>query len=1557
MRFDFVSYLFLKPVPAFSGAAFERRIIMRSGRSEATTLSGLTRSAVYTQGSLPVLRQKHYGGKATLGFVAESLWDSSAQAQEALIDSSPRGVYPARVDRLETPHVVSYNVRCRGSSMMLWLAAFCLLTAAFTGICQSLSFNTVAGYSGHGSTNGSAGAVRFNNPWGVAVDSSGNVYVADTDNHCVRKLSGVTWTTLAGQPGTNGSANGTGASASFNQPQGVAVDGVGNVYVADTGNHTIRKITAGGVVTTLAGLAGSSGTTDATGGSARFYEPEGIAVNSAGTTIYVADTWNHTIRLVNAAGTVSTFAGTAGIPGTNNATGTSASFNTPQGVALDSVGNVYVADTGNDLVRKITTAGAVSTLAGVVGVAGTNNGTGTAASFWGPASLGVDSANNVYVADLHNNAIRKITSAAVVTTFAGSMGTIGFLDGTLVSSRFWLPGGIASDGSGNLYIADTGNGTLRKYTVAGSVTTIGGSSSIGSADVPASPTAKFFWPSGIAIDNSGNSYVVDSANGTIRTVSSNGLSATFTGVAGSFGGSDGLLSNARFYGPAGAALDTSGNLYVSDSANHTIRKIASGSVSTFAGTSGSSGISDGTTGAARFNYPRGLKADTSGNIYVADSQNHTIRKLTSAGVVTTFAGVAGIAGDIDGTSAGTGTNVARFDTPCGIAVDNSGNVFVADTENHTIRKITSGGVVSTLSGMAGVYGAADGTNTDARFNLPTDLAWDFNGNLYVLDSGNHAVRLVKPSGTNWVVTTVAGTPGLFGANDGTGPSASFWFPGALAINNVGSFVMADTANNEIRATGPTFNQPPSVVQQPQDQTANQGQNAIFNVLANGSPTLVYQWQLYSTNIPGATGSSYTRTNCQAVDAGPYSVFITNNLGTMLSSNAMLTVMVPPTITSQPQGTNVDQGTTANFSVAASGTLPFAYQWLFNGTNISGASADSYSVTNAQPADAGNYSVIVSNSAGSVTSMVATLAVNLVATAPMVTGQPPNRTVAQGSNATFTVTATGSTPLAYQWNFSGTEIPAATGASYTRVAAQPGDAGAYQVVVTNQYGAATSSVATLSVVLPPVISLQPSNQLAAVSNSAMFAVGLSQGDSPAYQWYRNGATVAGGTQATLIFSSITWSNAGAYKVVVTNLAGNVTSVVANLTAEQAAFTFVEDFESYAPGGLDKNTVGSANTAASNPWWAVSTTTPDGWLTNSGPGVNPHSGAKMIGATNTVRQDYLNLVYRFNAGQLYYGNFMLEWWFYDSYGANSSGATNMQDYIALCQNAPLPTNSDTSGGSFTTFNQRLSLGTFNSAGYNYSNYQARVIGGSGGTFGSGNSWYNTSTVRSIGWHHARIIMGIPNFTNAAPVSMFIDDMLTPAVTSPTAGTNGFNLIEMNHQFSKLGYLFYYDDLTFRADNDPWIIEQPVSQTVNAGQAVSFNTVAVGTAYQWQLNGTNIPGATTSSYNVAAAGSTNAGTYACLISGANGVLPTTPAILSLIAPAQPGHFDSQQLLGDGSIQLFMSGTPYTNYTLEFTPDLGAISWNPLTNLSGTNGLFQFNDFSSTSNSQRFYRLRVAP
>jgi len=765
-----------------------------------------------------------------------------------------------------------------------------LLLCAFSSPAQSLTFSTLAGSPGSGSADGTGPAARFANPWGVASDTAGNLYVADTDNHTIRKITpaGVV-STLAGSPGASGTNDGTGSSARFFQPQGVGVDGAGYVYVADTGNYTIRRITPSGVVTTVAGSPGKSGNADGFGSNARFYEPEGIVVRSNGTLMFVADTWNHTVRQVDGAGTVTTLAGSAGNAGSADGTGTSAQFNQPQGIALDNSGNIYIGDTGNHTIRKVTLLAFVTTLAGSAGNYGSTDATGTNASFWAPQGLVLDSATNLYVADSFNNTIRKITPAGVVTTLAGTAGILGAADGTGSAARFWLPQSVAADGSGNLYVADTANGTIRKVAPGAVVTTLAGSASIGSADGNGA-SASFYGPSSSAIDSAGNVYVADTANATIRKVTSNSVVTTLAGLAGNVGSANGTGSNARFNAPQGIAADSSGNLYVADTANHTIRKITSGGVvTTLAGSPGTNGLADGTGTSALFNLPQGVAADTSGNVYVADTWNHTIRKITAVGVVTTLAGLPGYYGDSDGPIGGNGTNTARFYCPSGLAADASGNIYVADTRNHTIRKVTPAGVVSTLAGLGGVWGSADGTNSNARFNQPQSIAVDASTNLYVLDSGNHTVRRVAPSGTNWVVTTVAGQAGAGGNSDGAGASARFLYPGGIGINNAGVFCVADWGNNTIRAGIASANAPPSILVQPQDQTADQGQDATFTVTAAGLMPLGYQWRFSGTNLTGATASAYTRANVQPADAGPYSVLISNSVGSIISSNALLTV--------------------------------------------------------------------------------------------------------------------------------------------------------------------------------------------------------------------------------------------------------------------------------------------------------------------------------------------------------------------------------------------------------------------------------------------------------------------------------------------------------------------------------------------------------------------------------------------------------------------------------------------------------------------------------------------
>ena len=320
---------------------------------------------------------------------------------------------------------------------------------------------------------------------------------------------------IAGEVGMYGNVDGTGPAARFQQPWGVAADKAGNLYVSDSNNNTVRKVAlASGLVSTVAGgPMGFSGSTDGVGTDARFNGPWGMAIDSAGN-LYVADQYNHTIRkVVLASGAVSTLAGTPRMIGSTDGTGSAARFYEPQGVALDGAGNLYVADSRNRTIRKVVLAsGAVTTLAGTVGISGNADGAGSSARFGLPTGLAVDGAGNLYVADLNLHKIRKVELAsAVVSTLAGG-GTYGGADGVGASAKFSSPEGIASDGAGNLYVADTGNHAVRKVELAGAnVTTIVGTMGLASIMLGQLPGG-LNDPTSLAVLPSGAVVIVDSAS-------------------------------------------------------------------------------------------------------------------------------------------------------------------------------------------------------------------------------------------------------------------------------------------------------------------------------------------------------------------------------------------------------------------------------------------------------------------------------------------------------------------------------------------------------------------------------------------------------------------------------------------------------------------------------------------------------------------------------------------------------------------------------------------------------------------------------------------------------------------------------------------------------------------------------------------------------------------------------------------------------------------------------------------------------------------------------------
>ncbi|WP_445716603.1 T9SS type A sorting domain-containing protein [Flavobacterium sp.] len=321
---------------------------------------------------------------------------------------------------------------------------------------QAQTVTTYAGSGAHGLVNGQANIAAFNNPIDLIVDSNGNVFVSDTSNHCVRKItpSGDV-STFAGSG--SGDQDGQGVNAKFNFPFGIAIDNFDNLYIADAGNNKIRKIDPSGNVSSIAGST-SSGNQDGNGIFARFNSPRDLVVDVNGN-IYVADTFNYRIRKISPNGDVTTFAGS--LEGSQDGVGTAAKFDKPVSIAIDSNGDLFVIDNTSHRIRKITTSTAdVVTFAG--NSPGHSNGIGTAAAFYHPNGLAIDNNNMVYVADVYNNAIRKISPNAEVTDFAGM--NLGYQDGEGVNAEFAQPYGVATDANGIIYVADTNNHRIRKIT-------------------------------------------------------------------------------------------------------------------------------------------------------------------------------------------------------------------------------------------------------------------------------------------------------------------------------------------------------------------------------------------------------------------------------------------------------------------------------------------------------------------------------------------------------------------------------------------------------------------------------------------------------------------------------------------------------------------------------------------------------------------------------------------------------------------------------------------------------------------------------------------------------------------------------------------------------------------------------------------------------------------------------------------------------------------------------------------------------------------------------------
>ncbi len=684
-----------------------------------------------------------------------------------------------------------------------------------SGTLTTVAGTGKSGFSGDG---GPATSARVNYPQGVAVDAAGNVYIADTYNSVIRKVtvaSGVI-TTVAGTPANFGYSGdgGPAVQALLNRPFSVALDSAGNFYIADYGNWVIRKV-ANGTISTVAGnnalgpgYAGDGGPAN----QAELNYPRGVAVDSGGTNIYIADTYNSRIRKV-ANGTITTVAGngTQGNLG-DGGPATQAEINRPFGVAVDSAANLFIADAYNYSVRKVA-SGTITTVAGsgTSGFTG-DGGAATSARLNSPGSVVVDGSGNLYIADVQNCRIRKV-AASTITTVAGGAGggeagggIWGYAGdhGPATLAELYQPGAVAVDHSGNLYIADTYNYVIRKVTPDGTITTVAGTGNFGyTGDGGQATSATLDVCYGVAVDAAGNIYIADTGNNAIRKVTvATGVISTVAGNgAAGYYGDAGPATSAYLDQPYAVSVDAGGNIYIADFGNNVIRAVAASNnfIYTAAGDGYGAGQGAGAgnfygdggpANLAEFNGPSGVALDASGNLYIADSYNNAIRVVAANGLIFTLAG-----GNLNEGFSGDGGPAAsaQLAFPTGVAVDSSNNYYIADYDNLRVRKVTNG-VISTVagSGRAG-YAGDGGAATLAELQSPAGVAVDSAGNVYVAEDSNMVVRMLVPENTHALVGVTSAHAGNF-AFGATGETYSVVVSNAaLAGPTSGAVTVTETA--------------------------------------------------------------------------------------------------------------------------------------------------------------------------------------------------------------------------------------------------------------------------------------------------------------------------------------------------------------------------------------------------------------------------------------------------------------------------------------------------------------------------------------------------------------------------------------------------------------------------------------------------------------------------------------------------------------------------------------------------------------------------------------------
>ncbi len=1068
-----------------------------------------------------------------------------------------------------------------------------------TGDISTVAGNGTCGYNSDGIA---ATSAELNGPNSVAIDSSGNIYLADYTNNRIRKvtiLSGYI-STVAGTGTAGYSGDGAAAtSAELDTPSGVAVDSSGNIYIADRANDRVRKVTIStGYISTVAGNGSSCGSPAGGCGdgsaatSANLTSPNSVALDSSGD-IYIADSGDNRIREVTiSTGNISTLAGN-GTPGYSGdgAAATSAEINGPNGAALDSSGNIYISDTQNRRIRVVNAGtGYISTLAGsgTEGATG-NGGPAISAELDDPKQITVDGLGNVYLADATAEEVRKVqlnttfpatvlgsssavqdffletTAAETLTSITAQQSqgskqeySIGTITGCTVNGSTSNPSGTfctlpititpaypgprnvpltAVTGTGNAAFGLTGTGTgPLAVLIPGIISTVAGNGTAGTTgNGGAATSAELNDPSKLAVDSAGNIYIANYNNQDIQkvTASSGNIGIIAGNGTSGYSGDGSAATSAELKHPSGLGIDSAGNIYIADKNNCRIRKVtvATGIIATVVGNGTCAYTGDGglATSAEIHNPSSDIAFDSHGNWYFGDNSNYRIREVNaSTGIITTVAGngTQGYTGD------GSAATSAEINNPSGVVLDSSGNIYFSDFGAEVIRKVTvSTGIISTVAGTGTAgYSGDGGPAIDAEINNPGSLAVDLAGNIYIPDSNNRVRVVNAASGT--ISTLVGNGTGGYTGDSGPATSAELNSPADIALDSAGNMYIADSSNNVIRKVNVSQSQltyatstpvgTTDSTDDPQTTTVTNVGNAGLTVSLPSSgtnPSVSAYFELdAATTCPELITSSSAGTlaagsNCTyAVDFEPAaagsvsgSVVLTDNtLGVTGSTQTIgLTATATkgtPTITwSNP--TAITYGTAlSSTQLDASSTLAGAFVYTPSSGTVLSAGSQTLSVT-FNPTDTTDYNSATGN---------VTLTVNPAA--PTITFTVPNQTYGVSP---FTVSATSNSAGAITYSvvsgpatISGSTVTI-TGAGTVVLQASQAASGNYSAGTQN--ATFTVAKAAKTITFP-----QPATPVT-VNGTATLGATASGGDPVTY-------SITAGT-ASISVSTITYTNTG------------------------------------------------------------------------------------------------------------------------------------------------------------------------------------------------------------------------------------------------------------------------------------------------------------------------------------------------------------------------------------------------------------------------------------------------